>query len=102
MPWEIFFIVHSLEQSSKWQYPYFGDTHRVRLVEESLHVKNQLDTYSRFDRTPTCYRQSQTNKEAQDRSQYRASTACVRQKIMCNVKVVGTTSSDGLLYFTVI
>ena len=29
-------------------------------VEGSSHTKNQLDSFSRFDRTPTCDRQTQT------------------------------------------
>jgi len=43
----------SLGQSSRRKYPYFGDKHSVGRVGGSSHAKTQLDSFSRFDRTPT-------------------------------------------------
>jgi len=44
--------------------------------EGSSHAQNQLDSFSRFDRTPTCDRQTDTDGQTQGRiASRRASTA---------------------------
>ena len=57
------FWVQSLGPGSRGKYLIFWGTqislqHSVGKVERSSHVKEQIDLFSRFDKTPTCDRQT--------------------------------------------
>ena len=73
-----FYKFASLGRSFIGKYPFFEVTrisflHIVGYVEVSSRVKNQLESPSCFDRTPTCDRQTQTGRET-DRHRAMAST----------------------------
>jgi len=53
-------------------------THTVRLVQRSLHAKNQLDLSTRFDRTPTCDGQTSYSTTTAETNQARKeSMSCI-------------------------
>ena len=60
------FLCQSSGQSSRGKYRHFLEVPEFRYntvtkVERSTHAKNQPDSFSCFDRTPTCHRQTQTD-----------------------------------------
>jgi len=59
------FQVRRLGKSSRGKCPYFleiwiSQNHSVGQVERSPYVKNHINPFIPFDRTPSCYRQTQT------------------------------------------
>ena len=62
--------VQSLGQSFRGKYPYFRETrislkHNVQQVDESLHAKTSSIRNSRFDRTPTCDKRTDQDRQGQ-------------------------------------
>ena len=60
-------------KSSRGQYPYFGGT-RIFLQHTVVYAKNQFDSFSHFNATPTCDRQTDTHTHTHARTHARTHT----------------------------